>query len=189
MNGKLLAEVVIKAFGIIMLANYVAQLPSLWILLDPPQVPTFMQDMQPQNSGGLFFKALVSTSGSLISGVLLIAFGASVAERVVPDTSHLKLNMNAFEFGMISFAMAGVIIATSGLLSLVRALLTAITGGSAISMSSGSFFPSFGFASAGSACVQVAIGVLLVCKQQSIARILMPELSRERGSQSGGFGG
>lgn len=189
MNGKLLAEVVFKAFGIIMIANYVAQIPSLWVLLNPPELPAILKNMQAPDSSGLFFKSLVSASGSLISGVLLIAFGGTVAQRVIPDTSQLKVNMNALEFGMISFAIAGVILATSGLVSLARVLLTSIAGGSATSISSGSFLASFGLASSGSACVQVAIGVLLVCKQQSIARILMPELSRERGSQSGGFGG
>lgn len=112
MNGKALAEVALKTWGLILIVS---------LLFNTPFVLMFLANMMDGDEQAAIL--ITNFLGQIILGFCLLRWGGNLAQRWIPDTPELRLEVNATDLRSISFAIVGLFLLVSGLGVVTKVLL------------------------------------------------------------------
>lgn len=109
MSGRSIAEVALKTWAILMLAQVVIGVPSTLILMTAQTGPDdqWTRSMEAMQVVGLLAGILV--------GLCLLIWGKQVSEWVIPETATLQIGVDANQLSVIAFALVGVFLLAGGL--------------------------------------------------------------------------
>ena len=108
MTGRVLAEIGLKTWGIIVLAGVVANLPYSII------VTAGYPDGDPQQEM-IRASVIANVLGGAFIGLAMLIWGGKIARVFLPDTPELQLECGVDQLRTLCFAIVGVFILVDGL--------------------------------------------------------------------------
>jgi len=106
MTGRVLAEIAIKSWAILWLAQILATVPSHIVMLGSGDTVV---------GEGLAANVIVGTAGSSILALSLLMWGRNLAQWLLPDTPALQADFGFDELAALCLTIVGVVLLVDGI--------------------------------------------------------------------------
>jgi len=111
MNGRSLASVALKTWGIVLVVSAIASLPATLLMATASPGIDAQAGIIRMSQVGSILNVVVQ---ALIGGTV-VAFAGRISEAILPDTPPLHLSVTTGELQTLAFALIGIVVLVDGL--------------------------------------------------------------------------
>jgi hypothetical protein len=123
-NGRTLAEILLKVWGVTLIVSALASLPMVVTMVGISGEPEGAQAGLVRSSQ---IVSMINPAVMAFLGIALITSSARLAERLIPDTAPLAIEADGHQLQALAFTVVGVFVLVDGLRDAAVALYALAT--------------------------------------------------------------